>query len=131
MSPGRALPRLSLIVMDPLSKSCRVPLTQKNGEGPGRCCVQERHYETARDGLVVRLICSSGSGSEESSDHCPDQTSLTDSGRFRSLDSGQIPKLYCLCFSLSYLFFAHYNIQPDIVSGWPCVTSVRNHGTHF
>lgn len=47
------------------------------------------------------------------------------------LDSGQIPKLCCLCFLLSYLFFAHYNIQPDIVSSWPCITSVRNQGMHI
>lgn len=81
---------------------------------------------------MVRLICSSGGDTEDSGDHCPDQTSLTDSGRdaigFRA---NMKKKKKSLCFyslSLSYLFFAHYNIQPDSVSSRPGVTPARNHG---
>lgn len=77
---GHAWPRLSLIVMDPFQElACS--LTQKNEGALGRYCAQEQHYKMAGDDRVVRLICSSGSDTEDSSDHCPDQTSLTDSGR--------------------------------------------------
>ena len=80
MRPGSARPRLSLIVMDPFQKlACS--LTQKNEEALGPNRVQEQHYKMARDGRVVRLICSSGSDTEKSVDQCPDQTSLTDSRR--------------------------------------------------
>lgn len=66
--------------MDPFQElACS--LTQKNEEAPGRCFAQEQHYKMAGDGRVVRLICSSGGDVEDSGDHCPDQTSLTDSGR--------------------------------------------------
>lgn len=77
---GHAWPRLSLIVMDPLQElACS--LTQENEEAPGRCCAQEQLCRMAGDDRVVRLICSSGGDTEDSGDHCPDQTSLTDSGR--------------------------------------------------
>jgi len=66
--------------MDPLQEPA-CSLTQKNEEAPGQFRAQEQHYKMARDGRVVRLICSSGSDTEESSDHWPDETSLSDSGR--------------------------------------------------
>lgn len=48
------------------------------------------------------------------------------------LDSGHMRKKILLFILLDELFiFAHYNIQADIVSSRPCVTSVRNHGTHI
>lgn len=66
--------------MDPFQElACS--LTQKNAEALGPNCIQQQHYKMARDGRVVRLICSSGSDTEESGDQCPDQTSLTDSRR--------------------------------------------------
>lgn len=34
-----------------------------------------------QDGRALRLICSSGGDTEDSFDHCPDQTSLADRGR--------------------------------------------------
>lgn len=73
-----------------------------------------------QDGRALRLICSSGGDTEDSFDHCPDQTSLADRGRaaigFRA--NTKIP-----LFILLDDFFPHYNIQPDIMSSRPCVTS--------
>lgn len=98
---GHAWPRLSLIVMDP-SQELACSLTQKNEEAPGRCCTQEQPWKMAGDHRVVRLICSSGGDTEDSGDHCPDQTvSQTAGGPL--LDSGQSIKIP-LFILLSELF---------------------------
>lgn len=76
-------PCLALAVTDGYGSFQELPcsLTQKNEEAPGRCRAQAQLYKTAGDDRVVRLICSSGEDTEDSGDHCPDQTSLSDSGR--------------------------------------------------
>lgn len=74
---ARGRPRsalLSLIVMDPPQEPA-CSLTLKNEGALGRCCAQEQRCKMAGDGRVVRLICSSGSDTEESGDRRGDQQS--------------------------------------------------------
>lgn len=53
---------------------------------------------------MVRLICSSGGDTEDSGDHCPDQTSLTDSGRDGIGFRANMKKKFPLFILLSELF---------------------------
>lgn len=132
MRASRAWPRLSLIVMDPLRRgglACSLT-TKRTRRAPGYVCAQEQHRKMAGDNCVVRLICSSGGDTQDF------QWPLSRSDKSRRQREGcdwirgKYRKVFCLYFLMSYLFFAHYNIQLDIVSGRPCVTPVRNHGIH-
>lgn len=128
-------PRMAPAVADgygSFSKPCVFPDAKERGSPQAILCTWSgitRWLETESRGETDLLIRKRHRGIQWPLSRS-DNVSQTAGGPL--LDSGQIQKCSSVYTSQWVIYcFAHYNIQPDIMSSWPCVTSVRNHGIHI